>query len=93
MIGSLEWKFLLSILFLLYIVLLLPVIVKKLLQKLHIGNKLMFNVYLLLHTLKTCVQLILLSQWNLFLMSGSLEVILLYFRKHLEEENVDALLL
>ena len=40
MIGSLELNFLLPILFLLYIVLLLPVTVNNLLKKLYIVNKL-----------------------------------------------------
>ena len=39
-IGSLEWKFLLPILFLLYIVLLLPIIVNKIFKKLYIVNNL-----------------------------------------------------
>ena len=46
MIGSLEWKFQLPILFLLYIVLLLPVTVDKLFKKLHIVDN-YIDVYLL----------------------------------------------
>ena len=38
MIGVLEWKFLLPILFLLYTVLSLPVTVNQLFKKLHIVN-------------------------------------------------------
>ena len=70
MIGSLESKFLLPILFLLYIVLLLPVTVDKLPKKLHIVNNYIINCCLIL-ILKICLQLIPLSQGNFFLMNGS----------------------
>ena len=56
----------LPISFLLYIVLLLPVTLNKLLKTLHIINNLLW--YLI------CLQLILLSQGYFFLMIGSLEV-------------------
>ena len=52
--------------------LLLPVTVKELLKKLQIVNN-YIDVYLLC-TVKVCLQLIPLSQGNLFLMIGSLEV-------------------
>ena len=58
--------------FLLYMILLLQLTVSKLLKKLHIANN-YIDVSLLL-TVKNCLQLILLSQGNSFLMIGSLEV-------------------
>ena len=72
MIGSLEWTFLLPILFLLYIVSLLPVTVNKLFKKLHILNN--YIDVCLPWTVTFYLQLILVSQGNFFLMIGSLEV-------------------
>ena len=67
-----EWIFLLSILFLLYIVLLLPVTLNKLFTKLHIVNN--YIDVCLLWTVNILLQLILLSDGTFFLMTGSLEV-------------------
>ena len=72
MIGSLEWNFLLPILFLLYIVLFSPVTVNKLFRKLHIVNN--YSEVCLLLTVKICLWLILLSQDYFYLTIGSLEV-------------------
>ena len=65
-------KFLLPILFLLYIALLLPTTVNNLLKKLHIVKN-YIDVYLLC-TVNICLQPIILSQGKFFLMIGSLEV-------------------
>ena len=65
-------KFLLPILFLLYIPLLLPTTVNNLLKKLHIVKN-YIDVYILC-TVNICLQPIILSQGKFFLMIGSLEV-------------------
>ena len=59
MIGSLERLFLLPILFLLYIVLLLPVTVNEVFKKLHIVNN-NIDVCLLL-TVKICIGIIIIT--------------------------------
>ena len=64
MIGSLEWKLLLLILFLLYIALLLPITVNKLLKKLHIVNTIHWCLFTMYN--KMYLQLILLWQDNIF---------------------------
>ena len=76
MIGSLDWKLLLPILLLLYIVLLLPVTINTSLNELHIVNILhILHQCLLPCAVKICLQLILLSQGKFFLMIGTLGVL------------------